>query len=54
MTVDIRVPATATREEAMAIRLALETLLKQKASAALKTSAWAAAARREALDDRAR
>ena len=54
MTVRIRVPAHATPEEALAIRIAIESLLKRTPETRERPSAWAAAARREALDDRVR
>jgi hypothetical protein len=53
---DVRVPASATSEETEAIITAIETILKRQPartpSVAIERSKWAAAARREALDDR--
>jgi len=53
---DVHVPASATPDEATAIVKAIETLLVQRRRGDLpempRRSAWAAAARREALDDR--
>jgi hypothetical protein len=53
---DMRVPASATPDEAAAIIAAIETILKRQprksASVKFERSQWAAAARREALDDR--
>jgi hypothetical protein len=53
---DVRVLAGATPEETQAIVTAIETILKRRpgrtASVAIERSKWAAAARREALDDR--
>jgi hypothetical protein len=56
LTADVHVPASATRDESEAIVTAIEMLLKRQAerrpSVTLVRSMWAAAARREALDDR--
>jgi len=53
---DLRVPASATSEEAEAIIAAIETILKRQPArtspVATERSKWAEAARREALDDR--
>jgi hypothetical protein len=53
---DVDVPANATPDESAAILKAIETILaRRRGGGASKTptrSAWAAAARREALDDR--
>jgi len=52
----VDVPASATPDEAAAIVQVIETILaRRRGAGALQTpvrSAWAAAARREALDDR--
>ena len=52
MTVRIEVAGHASVGEVSAIRIAIETLLKQAPASETRTSAWAATARREALDDR--
>jgi hypothetical protein len=56
LTIDVRVPASATADEAVAIITAIETILKRRParspSVAIERSKWAAAARREALGDR--
>jgi hypothetical protein len=53
---DVDVPASATPDEAAAIVKAIEMHLAQKRGGIVpetpQRSAWAAAARREALDDR--
>jgi hypothetical protein len=53
---DVRVPTNATTDEAAAIIAAIEAILKRQPrrtkSATIERSRWAAAARREALDDR--
>jgi hypothetical protein len=52
----VRVPADATPDETEAIITAIEMILKRQPrrvpSVAVERSKWAAAARREALDDR--
>jgi len=53
---DVLVPASATPEESEAITTALQAILKRlpcrNPSVVMERSKWAAAARREALDDR--
>jgi hypothetical protein len=56
LIVDVRVPTSATSDEAEAIVTAIQMLVKRQPgrgpSIAIERSKWAAAARREALDDR--
>jgi hypothetical protein len=56
LTADVRVPNGATTDEAEAIVAAIATILRQRPaqdrSVTIERSKWAAAARREALDDR--
>jgi hypothetical protein len=56
LIVDVRVPASATPDEAEAIVTAIQMILGRQPgrgpSMAIERSKWASAARREALDDR--